>query len=225
MQHRRSTVAGDSDRAGADLLRQSPPTSNALGDGWTPGGARRLALYTGIAMVVLFGWTMLLLSSTRSIEVTLVRRAETLAEHERAERSCLAERDRLAAERDNMKEKLKQTRREKNAEAMTMKRNDRACHLSLHDIDEARRPTIDFEIAGLEAVYAGTNNTLIRQHQLVEALAKVQDKAPYTVWRRNLSLSDLRNSLVVELANVLSADVAVLQSLHTLELIQQVREL
>ena len=59
-------------------------------------------------------------------------------------------------------------------------------------------------------------------HHAAAARAQVQDAAPRLVWAQNLSTEDLRNTLVVELAQVLGNPVESIQAITDVELVQQV---
>jgi len=180
---------------------------------------------TGLCMlgflVITIGWLYMLDIRSASLDSTLVKRATVLADISFATKACLTRKQKVDAKIRAQKEEIKRYRRKKNSDALEFKKKERGCEQQLEQVRDHRKSELDFEIASLKAKL-GDDNVLSMKYYMTESLAKVQDAAPRLVWAQNLSTEDLRNTLVVELAQVLGNPVESIQAITDVELVQQV---
>eukprot|EP00041_Stephanoeca_diplocostata_P034148 m.1147429 g.1147429 ORF g.1147429 m.1147429 type:complete len:139 (-) comp24471_c0_seq15:1183-1599(-) len=124
----------------------------------------------------------------------------------------------------DLKGKLRDFRREKNKQARELKEKEMECQRKLDLMIGTEHSQLQFDINSLNAKL-GDNETLISQYRLTEALAVVQGVLPIDIQRKQYSLMDLRNTLVVELSGLLEVEVSSLQHMLNVELVQQVNNL
>lgn len=205
----------------------SPNATARFTDGWTPGSAKRFAKYTWLYVAAVALWLAMMTLESERTHTTLLARGVLLADMGEAERACMAHEAKVVGLHHNLKDELKRIRRSKNDDAIVYKKVETDCYQKLKDIEDKGIKRRNFEIASLTAKTLG-NHTLINQYRLVEAVAKVQqDRWEHAedLWKLGKSFDDLRNTLVVDLSQLLSVSIESLQALQAIELVQRVEEL
>jgi len=183
--------------------------------------AKKIALCVFGLLVVAVGWLYMLDIRSGNLDSTLVKRATVLADISFATKACLNRKQKVNTKMRSQKDEIKRYRRKKNSDALEFKKKERGCEQQLEEIRDHRKKKLDFEIASLKAKL-GDDGALSMKYYMVESLAKVQDAEPRVVWTQNLSTGDLRNTLVVELAQILGTPVESIQAITDVELVQQV---
>ena len=131
---------------------------------------------------------------------------------------------RLTRELTTLKSEIKQYRRQKNKEALDYKKKEAACEQLYTDIKQRREKQLQFSIASYTAKL-GEDKELAMRYWLCEALAKVQDVDPTAIWDKYSNVADIRNTVVVELTQILGVSVESVQAMMDIELVQQVDDL
>ena len=186
--------------------------------------AQRYALWTGILAVVLIGWSIMLSHQAEDLNTLVLSRVSLVEDASEEERMCARAREAAQATLQDGKDRLRSLRRSKNLDAMKYNHHEEACRQTVHKIATVHKPALEFEIMSLNAKM-GSNETLIQLYRMVEALAKLQDKSPAELWAVQMGEQELRNSLILELSQLLAMEPRELQGLHTIELLQQVHDL
>jgi hypothetical protein len=203
-----------------------PNTTARFVNGWTPGSAKRFAKYSWLYVAAVALWLAVMTLESERTGAMLLARGVLLSEMADAERACMAHEEKVVGLYHDLKNELKHIRRTKNGDAIVYKKVETDCYQKLKEIEDKGIKRRNFEIASLTAKTLG-NHTLINQYRLVEAVAKVQDRWDHAeaLWKLNKSFDDLRNTLVVELSQLLSVSIESLQALQAIELVQRVEEL
>eukprot|EP00039_Didymoeca_costata_P029839 m.26646 g.26646 ORF g.26646 m.26646 type:complete len:203 (+) comp7819_c0_seq1:159-767(+) len=159
-----------------------------------------------------------------SLDDTLVDRAAQLADISSNSQSCLVRLEEVEDELQTVKAEVKQLRRHKNDQALEANREERRCQQQLVDMGEHRQKEIEYELNSANAKLS-SDKQLGLQYWMAEALARLQDRDARAVWEQKMSSEELRNTLVVELSELLGKPVEELQMLEAVELIQIVTRL
>ena len=108
--------------------------------------------------------------------------------------------------------------------ALKSHKAEQKCKADLGEVTDQAMAGARFESRGLEAKVVG-NEALGDKYWVCESLAKLQDEFPHQIWEKYPNIDDMRNTLVVELSQILGVPVKDLQGKLIAELVQLVQEL
>jgi len=108
-------------------------------DSLSPAVAKRYALYACGVSVLLVAWCVMLTGSAGALRATVSGREDAIAEVEEQERACSHERDAAEDVRNGQKQRLRQVRRERNADAMRLTQEERACQITARELESVKK--------------------------------------------------------------------------------------
>lgn len=169
-------------------------------------------------------WLMVLDFRSDAIDATLIERASVLAEQSAATKACMLRRQKLDGISTKLKSDLRTLRRKKNNDALAEVRHQHQCEAALETVQGHDSQVLQFQTRSLTAKLQEGNEEALR-YWLCESLAKVQEIEPMVVWEKYPKTEDVKNTLVVEVAQILQTEVEEIQSKIVDELIQLVDDL
>eukprot|EP00035_Acanthoeca_spectabilis_P034247 m.27911 g.27911 ORF g.27911 m.27911 type:complete len:223 (-) comp6488_c0_seq1:1255-1923(-) len=219
--HRRVSGPGGLLMGGTAIPNHAP----GFLDNVSPITAKRYAL-VGVGIVFVMGVCLSVLSERADeLSATVLERASALAEPSEREHQCEGMKNIARAELEALTQDRRKLRREKNANVMKFNREEKLCERTLSTLKSVKKVDLNYEITSLEAKL-GSDEVLIIRHRMVEALAKLQDRRPVDLWDNGKAEQEqLRNSLILEMSQLLPITLHELQSMHNVELVQQVYDL
>jgi len=182
-----------------------------------------LGAIMALTLTIVF-WMIVLDFRSDSLNVNLIERASVLAEQSSATKVCLVRRQKLEVLVTKLKSDLRTLRRKKNYDALAEVRHQHECEATLEQVQGPDTLKLQFQTRALTAKIEDDKDAALR-YWLCEALAKVQETEPMAVWEQYPKTEDVKNTLVVELAQILQVEVAEIQGKIVGELIQLVNDL